>query len=108
MSAFLRSVPEYEMNSFEILNGRRTTQVEEVPANTNIPRAVALAGRDVNERMFDVGCFAQQGATWLGLLKLAKLLLAVFINGCEKLRLRATRNRRSLPPAVMAERLQGW
>ena len=77
----LRSVPKYEMNSFEILNGGRTTQVEEVSANTNIPSAVALAGRDVSERMFDVGPFAQQGATWLGFLKLAKLLLAVFING---------------------------
>ena len=61
-------MPKYEMNSFEILNCRSTTQVEQVSANTDVPGAVALAGCDVSEGMFDVGPLAQQSATRLGLL----------------------------------------
>jgi hypothetical protein len=46
------------MNSFQVLNGGGAAQVEEVSANTNIPSAVALAGCDVSERVFDRGSLA--------------------------------------------------
>ena len=51
-------MPKDEVNPFEVLNGSRTAQVEEVSANAHVPSAIALAGCDVSERMFDVGSLA--------------------------------------------------
>jgi hypothetical protein len=74
-------MPKYEMNSFEVLNCRRATEVEEISANTNISSATACAGRDVRERVFDGCSLAQHSATWLGFLEFAKLLLPFLVNG---------------------------
>ena len=63
------------MGLFEVLDGRRAAQVEEVLAHADVPSTVPFTSRDVSQRMLDGDALAEHGAPRRGLLQLAELVL---------------------------------
>jgi hypothetical protein len=64
------------LQSFEVLNGGSTPQVEQVPADADIASPVSFARGDVSESVFHGGAAAEQCPAWAGLLKLTVLALS--------------------------------
>src|SRR5512132_2969090 len=97
------------MGLFEVLDGRRAAQVEEVLAHADVPSTVLFTSRDVSQRMLHGDALAEHGAPRRGLLQLAELVLLRLVPGDRNAtsfaagRLRAVGTKRAGPAYLWIE-----